>query len=428
MYDPQMKTIPKLTSVRGSVAAPPSKSYTNRAILLAAMAVGDTTIANPLDSDDSRYMLDAIRKIGFDVRGSLTNEITIGERVGISANEVRLHVGNAGTAMRFLTGFLSFTPGRFILEGDSRMHERPIGDLVDALMRIGGEIEYLEREGYPPIQIRGKKMRGGFDLEISGETSSQFVSALMMAGTSLSDGMTLRVRSLASRPYLEITRDILRAFGARVEEKETNVYVVPAATLRAERYEVEGDFSSASYWFAAAAPTRGEVTVRTLKLGSAQGDRMFIDVLEKMGCRAEWSPTAVTMRGPIRLRGGVFDCNDIPDIVPTLAAIAPLAESPVEIVNVANLRVKESDRISAVAEELRKLGAHVDELSDGMVVHPGWNDAPATIDPHGDHRLAMAFAIAGLARGNVSIENEQVVSKSYSRFWRDLDELVAQQP
>ncbi|HEY5610928.1 MAG TPA: 3-phosphoshikimate 1-carboxyvinyltransferase [Thermoanaerobaculia bacterium] len=421
-----MKRIPKIDRAQGRIAAPPSKSYTNRAILLAAMAEGETTIANALDSDDSRFMLEAIRKIGFDVRGSLTNEVTIGERVGISANEVRLYVGNAGTAMRFLTAFLSFVPGRFILEGDSRMHQRPIGDLVDALRGIGGEIEYLGQEGFPPISVRGKRMRGGFEVAISGETSSQFVSALMMAGTTLTDGMTLRVHSLASRPYLEITKDILRQFGAAVEEVEPNVYSVRGGPLQCDRYEVEGDFSSASYWFAAAAPTRGEVTVTKVKLGSAQGDRMFIEVLERMGCRAEWSETAVTMRGPVRLRGGMFDCNEIPDIVPTLAAIAPLAETPVEIVNVAHLRVKESDRISAVADELRKLGVRVDEKDDGMVIHPGWNDGSATIDPHGDHRIAMSFAIAGLLRGNVEIADEQVVSKSYPRFWRDLEELVRQ--
>src|SRR5438094_2783108 len=200
-----MKQIPKTGPVNATVTAPPSKSYSVRALLLGAMAEGSTTITNCLDADDTRYALEAIRTIGFEVGGTFKEGLRIGERRSMSANEVPIFVGNAGTAMRFLTGWLAFTPGRFLLHGEKRMHERPIGDLVDVLMRIGAEVEYVERESIPPLRIRGKKMRGGFDVTISADVSSQFASALMMAGATLPDGITLRLTSLASASYLDIT-------------------------------------------------------------------------------------------------------------------------------------------------------------------------------------------------------------------------------
>src|SRR5713226_3061815 len=417
-----MKPIPKIGPVDATVTAPPSKSYSVRALLLAAMSEGTTTITNCLDADDPRYALEAIRTIGFDVSGSFKEGVRIGERKSMSANEVPIFVGNAGTTMRFLTGWLAFTPGRFILQGEQRMHERPIGDLVDVLLSIGGEVEYVANEGYPPLRIRGKRMRGGFDVTISAETSSQFASSLLMAGATLPDGITIRLTSVASAPYLDITADILRSFGADVT-KNGKVFRVLGGRLQREDYRVEGDYSSASYWFAAAAATRGEVRVRGLAHPSAQGDARFLDILEAMGCSVTRGEDIVVSGGS--LRGGTFDCNATPDIVPTLAAIAPLASQPVEITNVANLRVKESDRIATVTSELRKLGVQVEEKPDGLRIEPGWPDGPATVETHNDHRIAMAFAVAGLARGNVTIADEQVVSKSYPRFWKTLDEVIA---
>jgi 3-phosphoshikimate 1-carboxyvinyltransferase len=367
-----MKPIPKVERVQAAVTVPPSKSYSVRALLLAAMAEGETTVLNCLDADDTRYALDALKTIGFRVSGSFKSGLTIGERVSMSAAEVAVFVGNAGTAMRFLAGWLAFTPGRFLLHGERRMHERPIGDLVDVLLGIGAEIEYVEREGFPPLRIRGKKMRGGFDVRISASTSSQFASSLMMAGATLPGGMTLHIVSLASEPYIEITADILRAFGGKVERRDQVVHV-SGPKLRCDRYEVEGDYSSASYWFAAAAATSGSMRVSGLKRDSAQGDARFLTMLESMGCTVSWHDNDVLINGPLRLYGGTFDCNATPDLVPTLAAIAPAAGSAVEIVNVANLRVKESDRLSTV-----------------------------------------------------TIAGEEVVSKSYPSFWRTLDSVVAE--
>jgi 3-phosphoshikimate 1-carboxyvinyltransferase len=268
-------------------------------------------------------------------------------------------------------------------------------------------------------------MRGGFDVTISAETSSQFVSSLMMAGATLPAGITLHVSSTASAPYIDITADIVEAFGATVTRHDNRIEV-RGPRLSLDEYRVEGDYSSASYWFAAAAATRGTVHVVGLKHPSVQGDARFLDILAAMGCDVTIDGNdVISVVGPEQLRGGRFDCNATPDLVPTLAAIAPLANTPVEIVNVANLRVKESDRLATVAAELQRLGAHVEEGRDSLIVHPGWSRDPAIVETHNDHRIAMAFAAAGLARGNVTIADDHVVSKSYPRFWKTLDELVA---
>jgi len=423
-----MKSISRIPRTSARVLVPASKSYSVRALLLAAMAEGTTTVTNCLDSDDTRFAFEALRTIGFDVSGRFQSGLVIGPRLSMSSNEVPIFVGNAGTAMRFLTGWLSFTPGRFLLHGEERMHKRPIGDLVGVLQRLDGEVEYVEEEGYPPLRIRGKKMRGGFEVTIAADTSSQFASSLMMAGATLPGGITLHVDRLASGPYIDITIDILRAFGATIDRTGSTVHI-SSRGLHRDAYRVEGDYSSASYWFGAAAATGGTLRVAGLARESAQGDARFLDILTAMGCLVEWQTgpdgEEVIVTGPVQLTGGRFDCNATPDIVPTLAAIAPLASSPVEIVNVGNLRVKESDRLATVTSELRKLGATVDEGPDSLRVEPGWSQEPATIETHNDHRIAMAFAMAGLARGGVTIANEQVVSKSYPRFWRTLDEVVA---
>src|SRR2546430_10002480 len=263
-----MKSIPKIEHLNATVTAPPSKSYSVRALLLSAMAEGTTTVTNALDADDTRYALEALRTIGFEIGGSLRDGVRIGPRRSISANEVPLFVGNAGTTMRFLTGWLAFMPGRFLLQGEQRMHERPIGALVDVLLSIGAEVEYVEREGYPPLRIRGKKMRGGFDVTISAKTSSQFASSLMLAGGSLPDGITLHIESLASCPYMDVTAEILKAFGGDVLRRNNTVRV-RAARLSKDEYRVEGDYSSASYWFAAAGATGGTIQVRALAQPSA---------------------------------------------------------------------------------------------------------------------------------------------------------------
>lgn len=419
-----MKPIPKTGPLNATVTVPPSKSYSVRALLLGAMTEGTTRVTNCLDADDTRYALEALRVLGFNVTGTFKEGVVIGERQSMSANEVPIFVGNAGTAMRFLTGWLAFTPGRFLISGEERMHQRPIGDLVEVLLGIGAEVEYVEREGYPPLRVRGKRMRGGFDVSIAADTSSQFVSALMLGGATLPDGITLRIERVASGPYIDITKDILESFGAHVN-RDGDTINVRAGRLRCDEYRVEGDYSSASYWFAAAAATGGTMRVRGLALATAQGDAAFLDILAAMGCHARVEGDEVAVTGPARLRGGSFDCSATPDIVPTLAAIAPLASEPVEITNVANLRVKESDRLATITTELRRLGAAVDERSDSLLIQPGWSSEAAKIETHKDHRIAMSFAVSGLARGNVTIADEGVVAKSYPRFWRTLDEAIA---
>ena len=419
------RTISRVEKLSGRVRAPSSKSLTNRALILALAVDGPVTIETPLDCDDSRYMVEAIRKIGFDVSGSLRDEITIGDRISMYSNDLELFVGNAGTAMRFLCGTLPFLPGRYLLSGEARMHQRPIGHLVDALLGIGAQVDYVEREGFPPLSIRGRKMRGGFTVEVDGSMSSQFISALMMGGVHLPGGLTVASRDPVSAPYVELTAAIMEAFGFPVS-RSTDSWRSSPANVSLDRYRVEGDFSAASYWFAAAAATRGVIEVEGISSASLQGDRGFLDVLSQMGIEIEWiGERVVRVDGRNGFEGGDFDFRMMPDVAPTLAAIAPLARTEIAIGNVGNLRIKESDRLSVLGAELSKLGASVAVGDDFIRIEPGWSDDPVIIDPAGDHRIAMSFAIAGLARGNVSIGDAEVVTKSYPGFWRALDTLVA---
>lgn len=418
------RAIPRVENLKGRLRVPSSKSLTNRALILALATSGPTTIGSPLDCDDSRYLLEAIRKIGFDVSGSLRSEVTIGDRLTMYAGDLELFVGNAGTAMRFLSGTLPFIPGRFVLQGEQRMHERPIGHLVEALVALGAEIEYLEQDGYPPVAIRGRKMRGGMKVAVDGSLSSQFVSALMMGGVHLPGGLTVVASDSVSRPYIELTAGIISAFGFPVAETGAAWKVAPA-NANPGRYEVEGDFSAASYWFAAAVATRGEVVVEGLSASSLQGDRRLLEVLETMGVEVEWmNDGAVRVNGERGFTGGDLDLNSMPDVAPTVAAIAPFASGTVRIRNVGNLRIKESDRLAVLERELTALGARATAGEDFIVIEPGWGDEESTVDPSGDHRIAMAFAVAGLARGGVKIGDPGVVGKSYPGFWKALDGLV----
>lgn len=418
-----MKEIDQTAPVDATVEVPGSKSVTNRALLLAMAAPGESEVVRPLDCDDSRYMLQAIRKIGFPVEGSLKDAVTIGERVSMYSEEVELFVGNAGTAMRFLCGMLPFVPGRYLLNGDSRMQERPIGDLVEALAQLDAEIEFPEKEGFPPVSIRGRLMRGGGRVSVDGSVSSQFVSALMMGGATLPQGLRVEITDAVSRPYIAMTEAILRQFGVTVEKDATSVGV--RGPLEPARVVVEPDFSSASYWMAAALVTGGKVRLRGMAGESVQGDAGFVRLLDSIGAGVRVEDDVLVIFGAGELQGGTFDLSDMPDMAPTLAVVAPFCSEPVEIINVANLRVKESDRLEVLGSELTKLGVRVEVGHDSIRIEPGMGKSEAVIDPHGDHRIAMAFAVLGLGRGNVKISDPGVVAKSYPGFWRTLDEVAA---
>lgn len=433
-------------SLRGTVRLPGSKSITNRALLMASLAQGPSVIRNALDCDDSRFLAAALRKLGVQVKWEGDSISVAGAGGAYPVREAEVFLGNAGTACRFLTAALAATGGRFLVDGDKRMRERPIGDLVRALASLGADIS--APTGCPPVQIGPRPFVGG-QVDIPGSTSSQFISAILMAAPIAPKWVQVRVTGeLVSRPYIELTLEGMREFGARVlvddkrADGEPVFEVAPGVGYKGREYLVEGDASAASYFYAAAAITGGTVRVEGVGKESHQGDARCADVLAAMGCRVKKERDAVTVTGPSSTPGGFlkkvdWNCAEIPDVVPTLAVVALFAHGRTRLLGVAHLRHKESNRIRSVASELRKLGGQVKELSDGLEIFgplewrqdsrdqpPRGFPAETVIDTWGDHRVAMAFSVAGLSMpGGVTISQPQVVAKSFPGFFDALQSL-----
>lgn len=415
--------------VSGTLAPPGSKSLTNRVFLLAALARGESEILRPLFSDDTLYMLSSLKYLGFRLSQSpdTASVKAQGADGSVPWDGARLYVGNAGTAMRFLAATLCLGRGSYTLDGDGRMRQRPMADLIEALETLGATVRTPAREGRPPLEISGGPVRGG-EVEVDGSTSSQFLSALLMTGRCMEKGLIVRVKGeLVSRPYVDLTLDAMQRFGCEAENRGYRSFRVPPGSYRGAAYEVEADATAASYFLAAAAVTGGDVTVQGLGTASRQGDVGFADVLAAMGCRVDKTASTLRVRGPA-LRGVDVDLCHMPDVVPTLAQVALCVEGPTVIRNVANLRVKESDRLSALTREIRKLGGSVDERPDGLTLRPGRPLHGADIDTYNDHRIAMSFAVLGLAVPGIVIRNPGCVSKTYPRFFEDLSSITASPP
>ncbi len=341
--------------------------------------------------------------------------------------EIEIFCGNAGTMLRFLLATLAVIPGRFRLDGVPRLRERPVGPLVDALRTLGARIDFLGAEGYVPVRIAGASLRGG-SVRLDAGESSQYLSALLMAGLRAPQEVIVEVPNLTSRPYVEVTLDAAVAFDGLIERLGPQTFRVRPSDLRAGRVRVEGDWSAACYPAAAAALTGGEVTLEGLRAESRQGDRGFLDLLVEMGAETEWRRNELAVRGR-SLVGVKADLSAMPDQVPTLAALAPFAKGETLIHNVAHLRIKESDRLEAMATELRRAGAEAREGRDRLWIPGAWSDqappsAEVMIDPRGDHRIAMSLALVGLRRPGIAIAEPRVVDKSYPGFWRDLSSLL----
>lgn len=418
----------------GRVRLPGSKSITNRSLLMAALAHGRSVVRNALDCDDSRYMIDALRKLGVIVARSDEGSIQIDGAGGpFPERSAELYLGNAGTTLRFLTAALTLGGGHYVLDGDARMRERPIADLVRALVALGADA--AAPTGCPPVTL-GPRPLIGRRIDISGSISSQFVSAILMAAPLAPRRVELRVTGeLVSRPYIDLTLEGMRDFGARVyvDDKRPDglpvFEVVPARGYKGRELTVEGDASTASYFYAAAAITGSTVRVEGVGKESQQGDARCADVLAAMGCRVKKDQDAITVTGGL-LKSVDWDCADIPDVVPTLAVAALFARGRTRLRGVAHLRHKESDRILSVATELRKLGAEVRELPDGLEVEGTLGPEPcplrgAVIHSWGDHRIAMALSVAGLMVPDIIVQDPKVVSKSFPGFFDVLAEVGA---
>jgi 3-phosphoshikimate 1-carboxyvinyltransferase len=417
-------TLQPIKEVSGTVNLPGSKSVSNRALLLAALAEGTTHLTNLLDSDDIRHMLNALSQLG--VEYQLSEDRTQCKVVGLGrAFEGRglteLFLGNAGTAMRPLAAALCLGQGEYVLTGEPRMKERPIGHLVDALREAGANIEYLENEHYPPLKIQGSGLQGG-SVSIDGSISSQFLTAfLMSAPLAKADTRIDIVGELVSKPYIDITLHIMKQFGVEVENNQYQTFVVRGGQkyLSPGQFLVEGDASSASYFLAAAAIKGGEVKVTGIGKNSIQGDVQFAHALEKMGAHIEWGEDFVACRKG-SLKGIDMDYNHIPDAAMTIATTALFAQGTTAIRNVYNWRVKETDRLSAMATELRKVGAEVEEGEDYLIVNPPKKLTHAAIDTYDDHRMAMCFSLVALSNTPVTINDPKCTSKTFPDYFEKL--------
>ncbi|HEY6728196.1 MAG TPA: 3-phosphoshikimate 1-carboxyvinyltransferase [Polyangiaceae bacterium] len=394
---------------------PGSKSITNRALVLAALAAGESTLTGVLQSDDTQHMRRALETLGIQV--SEIDATTLRVRGGI--NRLRqptqpLFIGNSGTTVRFLTAFAALVPGAVTLDGDSHMRRRPIADLVEGLQQLGVSIECPT--GGPPLTIRGMGLPGG-SVSMRGDRSSQYFSAVLMAAAAAAGPIQLLIEGeLVSRPYVDITLAMMRSFGGEAREQGRGFVVEPTGGYQPTAYAIEPDASSASYAFATAVATGGQVTVDGLGTDSLQGDYGFCEVLEQAGAVVERSPTTTSVRAGARHRGVDVDMHHISDTVMTLAALAPLADGPTTIRNVANIRIKETDRLLATVNELERLGQHVEHGEDWLRISPR-PIVPATVRCYSDHRRAMSFAILGLARPGIAIEDPACVAKTYPGFW-----------
>lgn len=434
---------PSLTlapSVRaaGTVALPGSKSISNRALLLAALSEGETTLEGLLDSDDTRVMIAALQALGVDVvrQDSGAERVAGGSRWPVRRAD--LFLGNAGTAFRPLTAALAVMGGDYRLSGVPRMHERPIGDLVDALRGLGCELDYEGQAGYPPLKIRAGALRAGHVIRVRGSVSSQFLTALLMAAPLAAGriGQDVSIEldgPLISRPYILITLNLMARFGVEVRRDGWERFTISAqARYRSPgRYRVEGDASSASYFLGLGAIAGGPVRIEGVGGDSIQGDLAFADFVRSLGAEVRCEADALEVRGPVAAQGGRLrafdrDFNLMPDAAMTAAVLALYADGPCRLRNIASWRVKETDRIAAMHAELARLGARVESDEDSLTVHPmapgDWREA--SIGTYDDHRMAMCFSLAAFGPVPVTILDPDCVAKTYPRYFEDFRRLI----
>ena len=438
-YPPSI-TLTALSQVGGNIQLPGSKSISNRALLLAALAEGTTTLNNLLASDDTRYMQQALSELGVKLELGLGNSCTVHGGGGPLAQTLQagapatsdqaqqplqLHLGMAGTAYRPLTAALCLGRGTYDLLGNQRMSERPIGHLVDGLRLLGANIEYLGTSNFPPLRITGSNLTGG-NIQMRGDISSQFLTSLLLSAPLMRDGVQVSIEGeLVSKPYLDLTLALMNSFGAKAEHRNYEVFTVQPGNYRAvDSYLIEGDASNATYFLAAGAICGSGVTVHGLGRDSVQGDLAFTEVLRAMGARVEIGERAVSVT-PAALTAVDMDLNHIPDAAMTAAVLALFADGTTHLRNLYNLRVKETDRLSALAIELRKVGATVVEGRDFLSITPPQTWVPATIDTYDDHRMAMCFSLLALKGMPVTINDPKCVAKTFPNFFSEFAKIGA---
>jgi 3-phosphoshikimate 1-carboxyvinyltransferase len=424
---PAELTIAPIAGAQGSVRLPGSKSISNRALLLAALAQGDTTLTGLLDADDTQVMVAALHALGVALDWQDDTARITGCDGCFSVREAELFLGNAGTAMRPLAAALAFSGGHYRLDGVARMRERPIGDLVEALNALGARIRYLGTPGYPPLQIEPATALTQNAVRIKGEVSSQFVSGLLMAAPLVAPAGGLRIEvagTLISQPYVALTVALMQRFGVEVK-RDGLCFIVPRAPYRSPgTLAIEGDASSASYFLALGVLAGGPVRVLGVGRDSVQGDTAFAALLQKMGGQIAWGADWIEARAAGPLAAIDYDCTEIPDAAMTAAVLALFAQGRTLLRGIGSWRVKETDRIAAMATELANLGATVATGADWLAVEGPAPLRAATIDTYDDHRIAMCFALAAAGGVPITIRDPKCVAKTFPRYFDDLNALV----
>lgn len=421
-------TLAPISKVSGKVNVPGSKSLSNRALLLAALCEGDTELTNLLDSDDISHMLNALTQLGvnYTLSDDKTRCVVKGNGGAFNVSEPQeLFLGNAGTAMRPLCAALAVSNVDVALTGEPRMEERPISDLVDGLREAGADIKYLKNDGFPPLQIKGKALTAN-EMSVDGSVSSQFLTALLMAAPLFKNDVTIKIKGeLVSKPYIDITLDTMAKFGVEVVNNNYQTFTISgdAKYVAPGKFMVEGDASSASYFLAAGAIKGGTVRVTGIGKNSIQGDIRFAEVLEAMGASVNWHDEYIEVTGA-PLKGISMDMNHIPDAAMTIATTALFAEGPTLMTNIYNWRVKETDRLHAMATELRKVGAKVEEGHDYIKVWPTDELKHAEIDTYNDHRIAMCFSLVALSDTAVTINDPGCTRKTFPDYFTRFNTLV----
>ncbi|MEQ9409609.1 MAG: 3-phosphoshikimate 1-carboxyvinyltransferase [Fuerstiella sp.] len=418
---------PVTAPVVGTVRPPGSKSITNRALILAALADGTSELTGVLYSQDTQVMVESLTRLGLNVsHDPATSSCTVTGTAGrISAPQADLWLENSGTSIRFLTSFCCLGTGRYRLDGVSRMRERPIRDLVDTLNDLGASVACENAtSGCPPVIVDGRAGRlPGGTAQIAGGISSQFLSSLLMSAPAAEAPVRLEVTGeLVSQPYVTMTLQMMKSFGVAVEHPaDLSSFQIEPQTYQARRYDIEPDASAASYFLGAAAVTGGTVRISGLSRDALQGDVEFASALEQMGCEVTWQPDSVTVSGR-PLHGVDIDMNAISDTAQTLSTVAVFADSPTTIRNVGHMRHKETDRIAAVVTELQRAGIQAEELEDGLRIFPG-HPRPSEIHTYDDHRMAMSFSLLGLRAEGIRILDPGCTGKTYPAYFQDLDRL-----
>jgi 3-phosphoshikimate 1-carboxyvinyltransferase len=425
MKSTPQRVTPLAHPCHATVVLPGSKSYTNRALVLAALARGTSRLEGALFSDDSRYMAGALAELGIDVEADpRCNRFDVRGCGGrVPSDRASVFIGNAGTAARFLTPLMALGRGSYTLDGNAAMRARPIGPLLVALRQLGGHAVSVNGDDCPPIRVEADGLPGG-TARLPGGVSSQYFSALLMCAPYTKDGITLEVEGeLVSKPYLDVTAQAMKEFGVTLENRGYRTFHVGGGQkYRGTTYRVEPDASAASYFFAAAAVTGGTVVIPGLGSRSLQGDLGFVRILEKMGCSVRQTETETEVRGTPRLSGVEVNMSDLSDTAQTLAAVAPFADSPTRITGIGFIRKKETNRVAAVVRELVRLGIDAEEEPDGMRIRPG-PPRPGTVETYDDHRMAMSFAILGLRAPGIEIADPGCVAKTFPNFFEVLAEL-----